>query len=181
MTSSCGFISLCYKICPEHKVCLLKKFPSSSLCCILTGPLGIKTALPDYKNCIWVALQSVESIGYQDGPFNQRLLRVYIAFLSSSIGYQDSPFELRTAFEVTRDCHMLDFLRVLHFKLQLCFKSFYKFHFFQNHVLPRYILSSIFLHESWKHSLTLCIFLRSPQTQHKLFRSLDHLFEGLGT
>ena len=48
-----ALLSLRYKICPEHKVCLLKKvFSSSSLRCILTGLLGIKTALPDYKNCI---------------------------------------------------------------------------------------------------------------------------------
>ena len=65
-----------------------------------------------YKNCIWVKSQSVESIGYQD-----------------------SPFELRTAFEVTRDCRALDFPQVLCFELCLPFKSFYKFHSFQNQVL----------------------------------------------
>ena len=134
VTSSRGFISLHYKICSKHKVCLLKKFSSPSLHCVLVGPLGIKTALSDYKNCIWVASRSVESIGYQDSPFEQRLLSVSVAFLSSSIGYQDGPFELRTAFEVTRDSRALDFLRVLHFELRLCFKSFYKFHSFQNHV-----------------------------------------------
>ena len=176
MTSLHSFISLCYKICPKHKVYLLKKFLSSSLHCILVGLLGIKTALPDYKNCIWVASRSVKFIGYQDGPFNQRLLSVSVAFLSSSIGYQDGPFELRTAFEVTRDCHALDFPWVLCFKSWLCFKSFYKFHFIQNHVLPSYILSPIILHKSQKRSLILCIFLQSPQTQHELFRSLDHLF-----
>ena len=145
------------------------------------GPLGIKTALPNYKNCIWVTSRLVESIGYQDGPFDQRLLRVYVAFLSSSIGYQDGPFELRTAFGVTRDCRALDFPRVLRFESRLRFKSFYKFHSFQNQVLPSFTLSPISLHESRKRSLTLCIFLRSPQTKHKLFRSLNHLFEGLGT
>ena len=158
MTSSRGFISLRYKICPKHKVCLLKEFLSSSLRCILTGPLGIKTALPDYKNCIWVTSRLVESIGYQDGPF-----------------------ELRTTFEVTRDCRTLDFPWVLRSESRLRFKSFYKFHFIQNHILPSYILFPIILHELWKHSLILCIFLQSPQTQHELFRSLDHLFEGLGT
>ena len=163
-------------------MCLLKKvFSSSSLHCVLAGPLGIKTALPDYKNCIWVTSRLVESIGYQDGPFDQRLLRVYVAFLSSSIGYQDGPFELRTAFEVTRNCRTLDFPRVLRFELRLRFKSFYKFHSFQNQVLPSFTLSPIFLHKLRKRSLTLCIFLQSPQTQHELFRSLNHLFEGLGT
>ena len=124
----------------------------------------LKMALPDYKNCIWVTSQSVKSIGYQDSPFDQRLLSVHIAFLSSSIRYQDSLFELRTAFEVTRDCRTLDFLRVLRFELRLHFKSFYKFHFFQNHILPSYILSPIILHELQKRSLTLCICISSIPT-----------------
>ena len=122
-------------------------------------------------------LCSSRSIGYQDGPFDQRLLSIHVAFLSSSIRYQDSPFKLKTAFEVTRDCHTLDFPQVLCFELQLHFK----FYFFQNHILPSFPLSPIFLHKLQKHSLTLCIFLQFPQTQHKLFRSLNHLFEGLGT
>ena len=158
-----------------------RNFQVHVLRCIFTGPLDIKMALPDYKNCIWVKSQSVKSIGYQDGPFDQRLLSVSIALLSSSIGYQDGPFKLKIAFEVTRDCCALDVLWVLCFESRLCFKSFYKFHSFQNQVLPSFTWSPIFLHKSRKRSLTLCVFLRSPQTQHELFRSLDHLFEGLGT
>ena len=133
--------------------------------------LDFKIALPNYKNCIWVTLWSVKSIGYQDGSFNQRLLSVYITFLSSSIRYQDGSFELRTAFDDIRHCHALDLLWVLHFKSWFTFKSFYKWYFSQSQVLPSSTLSSIILHKLQKYFLTLCIFLQSPQTQHKLFSS----------
>ena len=105
-------------------------------------------------------LRSHGSVGYQDGPFlTTRIAFEFMSRLVESIGYQDGPFELRTAFEVTRDCRALDLPRVLHFESRLRFKSFYKFHSFQNQVLPSYTLSPIFLHESRKRSLTLCIFL----------------------
>ena len=69
----------------EHIGCLIGPFYARDhLCYILAGPLGIKIALPDYKDCIWVTLHSRGSIGYQDGPFDQRLLSVYVAFLSWS-------------------------------------------------------------------------------------------------
>ena len=144
----------------EHIRCLIDPFYARDhLCYILAGLLGIKMALPDYKDCIWVTLRSRGSVEYQDGPswlqelhlshiaisqvhwvsrqpFRLEIAKSLHCFSVKLHQVARHPFELRIVFEDTRDCHVLDFLWVLYFESRLCFKHFNEFYSFQNQVLP---------------------------------------------